>query len=122
MIMACHTSAYGLGTVLSHIMPDKSEKPIMFNSRTLTNAERKYSQIEKEVLANLVAVKKVHKYICDRTVTIQKDHKLLLGLLAEHKTIPVWQQPQFKDLQSSYMLTIINYIIGQVMTTIMLTV
>ena len=59
----------------------------MFNSRTLTKAERKYSQIEKETLAITVAVKKIHKYIYDQTVTIQTDHKPLLGLLAEHKSI-----------------------------------
>ena len=83
MIIACDTSPYGLGAVLSHIMPDKSERPIMFTSRTLTNAERNYSQIEKEALAVIFAVKKFHQYIYGQTVTIQTDHKLLLGLLAE---------------------------------------
>ena len=58
MVIACDASPYGLGAVLSHIMPDKSGRPIMFTSRTLTNAERNYSQIEKEVLAIIFAVKK----------------------------------------------------------------
>ena len=58
MVIACDPSPYGLGAVLSHIMPDKSERPIMFTSRTLTNAERNYSQIEKEVLAIIFAIKK----------------------------------------------------------------
>ena len=58
MVIACDASPYGLGAVLSHIMPDKSGRPIMFTSRTLTNAERNYSQIEKEVLAIIFAIKK----------------------------------------------------------------
>ena len=48
--LACDASDYGIGTVLSQIMTDGSEKPVGFVSRTLTDAE-KYSQLEKEGLA-----------------------------------------------------------------------
>ena len=51
LVLACDASPYGVGAVLSHVVDGNKEKPIAYASRSLSTAERKYSQLDKEALA-----------------------------------------------------------------------
>lgn len=62
--IACEIAPpYGVGAVISHVMENGEKRPVAFASRTLSEAERKYAQIEKEALAIIFGVKKFHRYL-----------------------------------------------------------
>ena len=64
--LAADVSSYGLGAVILHIFPNGLERANVFVSRTLTASERNYSQLEKEALSLVFAVKKFHQYLYRR--------------------------------------------------------
>ena len=69
----------GLGAVLLQNV-EGFDRPIYFISRKLTVREKKYSTIEKENLAIVWAISKLHDYLYGRSFTVRTDHAPLKWL------------------------------------------
>ena len=69
------TSLKGLGAVLL-----QDGHPVVYASRSLTPAEKQYSNIERELLAVVFAMERLHHYVYGYTVTVETDHKPLVSI------------------------------------------
>ena len=78
-------SPNGLGAVLL-----QDERPVAYASRSLTQSEQNYAQIEKEMLAITFGCERFHEYIYGKkSVTVNTDHKPLEFILQK----PLHQAP-----------------------------
>ena len=90
LVVATDATSYAIGGLVMYRFNDGTQKAISHASRTLTNTERSYSQIEKEALALVFAVQKFHQYIYGRKFILQSDHKPLISIFGSKKGIPVY--------------------------------
>ena len=81
-------SAYGLGAVLMQKYPE-GWLPIQFASRTLSDAEKNYSQIEREALSIIFGCEKFRQYLLGFPFTLKNDHKPLVTLFGSKAGIPL---------------------------------
>ena len=78
VIVSTDASKRGYGAVIS-----QESGPISYASRCLTPAESNYTLIESEMSAVLYGCTRFHSYIYDQKVTVETDHKPLVGFMAK---------------------------------------
>jgi len=76
LVVSVDASPTGLGAVLF-----QAGHPVSYSSVTLTETQKRYVQIEKELLAVQFGLQRFRQYIYGQTVIVESDHKPLVGLL-----------------------------------------
>lgn len=89
LILTVDASPHGLGAILSQT-ENGIEKPVCYASRSLSAAEKRYSQIQKEATAIIFGVRKFHQYLYGREkpFILKTDHKPLISIFNPNKGIP----------------------------------
>ena len=88
LVLACDTSPYGIGAVLSHVVNENKEQPIAYASHSLSTTERKYSKLDKEACTIVFGVTRFHRFVYGRQFTLYSDHKPLIHIFDETKSVP----------------------------------
>ena len=78
--ISADASSYGLGAVILQEISG-SWKPVAYASRSMSETEKRYAQIEKEALAVVWACDRFSDYILGRPFWIETDHKPLVPIL-----------------------------------------
>ena len=76
-ILQCDASQTGIGAWLRQLDSQGNEHIVAVASRSLTEAESRYSNIERECLAVTYGLEKFEYYLLGRSVTVETDHSPL---------------------------------------------
>ena len=76
-VVSADSSSYGVGAVIRQ-RERGLLKPVAYASRSMSETEKRYAQIEKEALAITLACEKISNYLIGKTFHLETDHKPLV--------------------------------------------
>ena len=80
-------SPVGVGAVLLQEHKNKEISTLAFASRKLSDAEKKYSQIDREALSIIFAINKFEKFLLGRRFLLRTDHRPLIHIFDPNSAI-----------------------------------
>ena len=72
IVLQCDASNFGLGACLM-----QNNQPVQYASRSLTQTEQNYAQIEKEMLAIVFGLERFERFVYGKHIEVESDHKPL---------------------------------------------
>lgn len=96
IVLSVDASKDGLGAVML-----QNNLPVSYASQALTDTQKAYAQIEKEMLAIVFGCKRFHQYIVGRHVFVESDHRPLENIFKKPlNEIPLRLQRMMLQLQN----------------------
>jgi hypothetical protein len=88
LVLCTDASETGISAILMQRFPDNTLRPISAASRRLSDAETRYSTIDREALAIIFGLDKFQQYLYGRHFSIRSDHKPLEYIFGAHTGLP----------------------------------
>ena len=76
-MVSSDASSFGLGAVLMQKQPSGKMGPLVYASRSMTETERRYAQIDKEALAITWALEHWAEFLTGMRFKVEPDHKAI---------------------------------------------
>lgn len=92
LVLTVDAGPEGLGAILSQrCVGDNVERPLAFASRSLTDSERNYSQVQKEATAIMFGVEHFHQFVYGQSepFILRTDHRPLLSIFGKRKGVSI---------------------------------
>jgi len=84
VVIETDASGHAVGAVMSQL-----GQPVMFLSKKLTEAQKRWSNIEREAYGIYWAVTRLRQFLLGRTFIIRTDHKPLIYIFHPEKPVPL---------------------------------